>query len=458
MLSKSIGKVTAKSSTLSQNLESVTFNSIRKVLPDTTIRNACNQAGYGYRKRIITPIITVLHMIIAAIWPEDSFTASWQLLWASFSANSPSKAGKSPSRGTVSNARKRLPLKVWEKITARLSEQGQSCSESLDKWRNHRLVAVDGTCLTVPNSEELCDTFDLCKGDTGPKLYPLVRMVCVSIVETMMVIGYNVGGYRTDENALLKPMLKMLRKGDLLLADRHYAGSNLYWNYMENGLEYLTRAHQRLKISRLKRLWSYSENDFVALLKINENYRRKNPEMPKFIRARFIQVEARIRGKYQPVWLVTSLLDNDYPADEIAELYFKRWTIETLFGRFKVDLSADILRSQSSVGIYKEIAARVCASNIISTIMLEASIAENVDVSRISFIHTIRAIIAFAPALAMRPVEQLPAIYEAMLCEIAAHLVPLRPGRLEPRRLAHDPKNYPKLTTTRKLWRKQNAA
>ena len=172
MLSKSIGKVTTKTSNLSQNLESVTFNSIRKVLPDTTIRNACNQAGYGYRKRIITPIITVLHMIIAAIWPEDSFTESWQLLWASFSANSPSKAGKSPSRGTVSNARKRLPLKVWEKITARLSEQGQTYSENLDKWRDHRLVAVDGTCLTVPNSEELCDTFDLCKGDTGPKLYP----------------------------------------------------------------------------------------------------------------------------------------------------------------------------------------------------------------------------------------------------------------------------------------------
>ena len=280
----------------------------------------------------------------------------------------------------------------------------------------------------------------------------------MSIVETMVVIGYNVGGYRTDENALLKPMLKMLRKVDLLLADRHYAGSNLYWNYMENGLEYLTRAHQRLKISRLKRLWSYSENDFVALLKINENYRRKNSEMPKFIRARFIQVEARIRGKYQPVWLVTSLLDNDYPADEIAELYFKRWTIETLFGRFKVDLSADILRSQSSVGIYKEIAAKVCTSNIISTIMLEASIAQNVDTGRISFIHTIRAIIAFAPALAMRPIEQLPAIYEAMLREIAAHLVPSRPGRLEPRRLSHDPRNYPKLTTTRKLWRKQNAA
>jgi hypothetical protein len=237
MSNKSIGRTVRKTSSLSQNLESVTFNSVRKILPDKAIHNACCQVNCDYRNRLITPIIIVLHMIIAAIWPEDSFTASWQLSWASFAANFPSMAGKSSSRGTVSNARKRLPLEVWYKIVAWLSEQAQTHSEKFDKWRELRPVAVDGTCMTVPNTKELCDTFGLSKGNTGLRRYPLVRMVCVSIIETMVVICYNVGGYKTDENALLKPMLKMLRKGDLLLGDRHFAGSNLYWLYKENGLE-----------------------------------------------------------------------------------------------------------------------------------------------------------------------------------------------------------------------------
>ena len=90
--------------------------------------------------------------------------------------------------------------------------------------------------------------------------------------------------------------------------------------------------------------------------------------------------------------------------------------------------------------------------------MLEAGIANNVDVTRISFIHAVRAIIAFAPALAMQPTRRLPTIYQAMLCEIAAHLVPSRKGRLEPRKLAHDRRGYPKLKTTRKLWRMQHVA
>ena len=458
MSNKSIGKTVRKTSSLSRNIESVTFNSIRKILPDKAILDACDQVGHAYRNSLISPIVTALHMITAAIWPEDSFAASWHLLWAWFTANFTTKAGKSPSGGTVSNARKRLPLEVWHKIVAWLSEQGQTHSEKFDKWLGHRVVAVDGTCMTVPNTKELCDTFGLSKGSTGPRLYPLVRMVCISIVETMIVICYNIGGYKTDENALLKPMLKMLRKGDLLLADRHFAGSNLYWSYMENGLEYLTWKHQKLIVSRLKRLWCYNENDFVAKLKIGDIYRRRNPEMPKFIMARFIHVEARVRGKHQHVWLVTSLLDSKYPAKEIAGLYLKRWSIETLFRQFKTDLSADILRSKSVVAIHKEIAARICAINIVRTVMLEAAITNNVDVTRISFIHTVRAIIAFAPALAMQPARRLPAIYRAMLCEIAAHLVPLRKGRLEPRMLAHCLKKYPRLKTTRALWRSQNAA
>jgi hypothetical protein len=275
----------------------------------------------------------------------------------------------------------------------------------------------------------------------------------------MTVIDYRLGRYREDENSLLGGMLESLQKGDILVADRHYAGANLYWNYMENGLEYLTQLHQRQIVSRLKRLWSYCRDDFVAKLKIGDAYRRRNPLMPKYIDARFIRTQAYIRGKHKSIWLVTSLLDAvQYPADEIAGLYLKRWRIETLFGQLKVNCSVDILRSKTTEGARKEVAAGVCAINIVRIIMLEAAAAGQVDAMRISFLGAVRAIIAFAPALALRPPWQLPMIYEAMLAEIASHLVPERPGRLEPRKVTHETRGYPKLKTTRAQWRKQYAA
>ena len=459
MPNKSIGKEVEKTSNICSRFESVTFNSIRKALPDSVIVDACVKAGHRYRVRRITPVLTVLHMIAAAIWPEDSFVASWQLLWSSFIAAFPCLRRQSPSRGVVANARKRLPLAVWNKIVAWLCQQSQERSEPIARWRSHRVVAADGTCLTLPATEELCDTFGLSKGNDGLRRYPLARLVCLSLLETMTVINYRLGCYTEDENSLLAGMLESLRKGDILVADRHYAGANLYWNYMDNGLEYLTQLHQRQIVSRLKRLWSYGEDDFVAKLKIGDVYRRRNPAMPKYIAARFIRTRACIRGKYKTIWLVTSLLDAvQYPADEIAELYLKRWRIETLFGQLKVNFSADLLRSKTTDGVHKEVAARICAINIVRIIMLEAAAASRVDVMRISFVGAVRAIIAFAPALGLRSIWRLPMIYEAMLAEIASHLVPQRPGRLEPRKVTHDPRGYPKLKTTRAQWRKQYAA
>ncbi len=459
MSNKSIGKEVEETSNICSRFESVTFNSIRKALPDSVIIDVCTKVGHRYRVRRITPVLTVLHMIAAAIWPEDSFVASWQLLWSSFVAAFPCLRKQSPSRGVVAKARKRLPLAVWDKIVAWVCQQSQKHSEPIARWRSHRVVAADGTCLTLPATEELCDTFGLSKGNDGLRRYPLARLVCLSLLETMTVINYRLGCYTEDENSLLGGMLKSLQKGDILVADRHYAGANLYWNYMEHGLEYLTQLHQRQIVSRLKRLWSYGEDDFVARLKTGDVYRRKNPAMPKYIAARFIRAQACVRGKYKSIWLATSLLDAvQYPADEIAELYLKRWRIETLFGQLKVNCSADLLRSKTTDGVHKEVAARICALNIVRIIMLEAAATGQVDVMRISFVGAIRAIIAFAPALALRPVWQLPVIYEAMLAEIASHLVPERPGRLEPRKVTHDPRGYPKLKTTRAQWRKQYAA
>jgi len=200
MFNTGIGKVVVKTSKISSSLETVTFNSIRKVLPDRAIIEACRQADYDYRKRLITPIVTVLHMIIAAIWPEDSFVASWQLTWSSFAANCPSFVGRSPHGGTVAKARKRLPLKVWKNIVQWLCQQARENSEAVSYWRSHRIVSVDGTCLTVPDEPQLCKEFGISKGNYGDKKYPLTRLVCLCLSEAMTVIDYRLGGYRDDEN------------------------------------------------------------------------------------------------------------------------------------------------------------------------------------------------------------------------------------------------------------------
>jgi hypothetical protein len=444
---------------ISDKIEQVSFNSVRKVLPDTAIVQACQAVGYKYRERKITPIVTVLHMIMAAIWPEDSFNASWQVLWASLVSRFANLSGRSPSRGNVSQARARLPVKLWRFLFERICQKGQELSQGFDKWRGHRIVLLDGTCVSMPDMPELFREFGTPTGFHGKCRYPLARLVTLCIANTMTVLDYALGRYDQDENTLAQQMLKNLEKGDLLLADRHFAAAHFYFYYKSLGLEFLTRAHQCLKISRIKRIKSYGGNDFVGWLKINKNYRQKDPKLPAKIMVRFIKAAVRIRGKYKVVWLVTSLLDNKlYPASEIIRLYGKRWTIETLFKAVKINLSADVLRSLGPEGIRKEVAARLMAVNIVRVIMLEAAIENQVDPIRISFVSAVRAILMFAPALATEPIWKVPEIYKAMLREIASHLVPERPGRNEPRAVRRERKHYPSLRTTRQQWRKRYVA
>lgn len=444
---------------ISKKIEAITFNSIRKVLPDKAIEDACNAAGYRYRQRMITPIVTVLHMILAAIWPEESFAASWQVLWTSFSSMFAEHSGKSPSLGSVAKARYRLPMEMWKELFEWLSLQAQDLSQSFDKWRGHRIVLLDGSCVSMPDNPELFEEFGRPTGFHGKCRYPLARLVTLCLAGTMTVLDYALGRYDQDENYLAKPLLEKLQEGDLLLADRHFAAAHFYWYYKSIDLEFLTRVHQCLKMSRIKRIESYGANDFLGWLKINENYRKKDPRLPAKIMVRFIRTVVLDRCQRKTVWLVTSLLDNKlYPAEEIAFLYGKRWRIETLFREVKINLSADVLRSMCPQAIRKEVAARLVAVNIVRMIIIEAAIEKGVDPTRISFVQAVRVILMFAPALACEPIWKLPQIYKAMLVEIGANLVPERPGRNEPRVITRERKHYPKLKTTREQWRRTYAA
>ena len=459
MSSASFGISGQKAPTISEKIVASTLNAIQSLLPPSKIEQVCAEAHYAWRDRVLSPAVIVLHLILAALWPEESFNASWQVQWAAATGRYPELAGQSPSRGSLSKARARLPLAVWEKLFASISETAQAWGEAFAYWRGHRVVLLDGTCISMPDEPALVETFGVNTGYHGKGRYPLARVASLCLAGTMTVIAYALGGYRDSEWTLGLSILDKLRKGDLLVADRYFAAAHYYWRYQSLGLEFLTRTHQRLIVSRIKRVQSYRRNDFLGWLTINKQYRKKDRTLPEHLLVRFVQAAVRIRGKRQVIWLATSLLDaQEYPATEIVQWYGRRWRIETVFEQLKIRLSADVLRSHSADGIRKEFAARCLALNLVHSVILEAASLHHLDPMRISFAHAVRAILIFSPALACEPITRLPQIYRAMICEIAHHLVPERPGRIEPRAVRREHKHYPALKETRAEWRKCYAA
>ena len=176
-----------------QKLEQSTFNAIRNLLPDHVIQKTCREIGYDFRQRLMTPVVTVLHMVLAAIWPEESFQAGWQVLWAAASSQFTELAGDSPTRGKVCQARKRLPRELWQKLSGWISAKAQALSQSYACWKGHRVVLADGTCVSMPDEPELRREFGVNTGYHGQGKYPLARLVTLCLAQTMTVISYAAG-------------------------------------------------------------------------------------------------------------------------------------------------------------------------------------------------------------------------------------------------------------------------
>src|SRR5512136_1315399 len=159
MCNSTIGHTPATTAKIWDSLQSEGFHSVRNILSDDRVERACQAVGYRFRRRKITPVVTVLHMILSAFWPEESFNACWQVLWDTFVSWFPQFHGQSPSRRRVSEARGRLPLTLWRCLFQAISQQAQQRSEEYDSWKGHRVVLTDGTCVSMMRTPELVKAF-----------------------------------------------------------------------------------------------------------------------------------------------------------------------------------------------------------------------------------------------------------------------------------------------------------
>ncbi|MBI4777578.1 IS4 family transposase, partial [Candidatus Desantisbacteria bacterium] len=315
----------------------------------------------------------------AAISRDGSFQSAWQ------------NVGETGQSDSLSKARKRLPLKIWEKLHEWINKQIEEEFKEKSLWRGHRVIGVDGSCVSMEDEKELVEEFGRSSSKENDSRFPTARMVFGFTLNTMTVIGHRVGSYKTGENKLFSSLMLSFSAGDLIIGDRCYAGAKLYVGYIKAGLEFITRAHQRLKVELLKIVEVLGENDIIVELPIQIVYRRKDPSLPEVVSVRAIKTEATIRGKKESFWLITSLLDaKKYPKQEIILLYKKRWKVEGLIEEIKIWLSADILRSKTKGGIYKELYARVIAFNLIHWLILKAAKKHQKDPERISVSATLR--------------------------------------------------------------------
>jgi len=176
-------------------------------------------------------------------------------------------------------------------------------------------------------------------------------------------------------------------------------------------------------------------------------------QLPKKLLLRQIKVTVPYPGfRTRQFHIVTTLLDPiQYPAAELADLYFQRWDVELFFRDIKTTMGMEVLRCQRPEMIRKEILMHFIAYNCIRHLMFEAAKEACIPVRSVSFKGSLQALRNWEPHLNQAKVSKterfrlISDLYEAM----TDTPIRQRPWRSEPRCRKRRPKNYQLMTAPR---------
>ena len=96
------------------------------------------------------------------------------------------------------------------------------------------------------------------------------------------------------------------------------------------------------------------------------------------------------RGKSQEwLYLFTTL---DWPADQIIELYGRRWNIETDLRSLKRTVRLHHVTAKSTDMMEKELLVAIAAYNLVRAVMCLAAKRNNLDPRQLSFAHVLNVV------------------------------------------------------------------
>lgn len=364
-------------------------------------------------------------------------------------------AGKLPGSSNTSafcQARLRLPLRWLQTIFDGVGEWFARRDGEAAKWHGLRVLLLDGTGFSMPDSKKNQAVYPLASGQKPGCGFPAGKLAGLFCLHTGRLVSFVFGTWRIHDLTLARSLVKLLKPKDILVADRAYGSWSFLAALQNKDVDFLIRLHQGRKVKR-KKAGSWIET-WQRPQKPERETRKAWAAFPAELTVRIVAYRTQRRGfRSHLILVVTSLLDKvEYPDSELGKLYGRRWQIELHFRQIKVSLGLDVLRCVSPAMIERELWMHAIAYNLIRALMAEAATVHEVEITALSFKGTLTALQQLERAAFARS-KRTAQIRRALLARIAGDLVPRRPGRSEPRAKKRRPKNYPLLTKPRKLYR-----
>lgn len=367
-------------------------------VPSAWIGEVCRQARYFWRDRKLPPARTV-HLLLLQLLAGVSLAGLRRVAQIAASAQA------------IGKARMRLPVSVMIHLVEHVGtavDEGAGCL-----WHGLRVILADGTCCLVEDTPQLAGKYGRARNQRGvSRSYPVPKLLALLDWSSGMIRKIIALPAHRGERSGLKRLFGDLTAGDLVMGDRglvSFAHLALLAAAGLNGCFRLPRclvvdpkgrAHGRrtCHLGRQDWLVCWTPAQRPAWMTKTEW-----GAMPAELVLRQIAVKL-VRKGYRTTWswVITTLTDPvAYPAQEIAELYERRWQVEVDFRDLKTSLRMRKLSAKTLAGVRKELLAFVLLYNLVRRIMVAAAQKQGVTPDRISFIDAARWLLWSSPGEAL---------------------------------------------------------
>jgi hypothetical protein len=426
-------------------------------LTPEAIEAAARQAGHSWRKRVLDPATTLYLFIMQVLQGNTAVAHVVQF------------GGWSFTDSAYCQARKRLPLAVFHALLERIAATVRDATVGVSDWFGHRVWVLDGSGFSMPDTPELQRAFGQ-PGNQKPGCgFPVARWLALFDVATGMLLRSVTAPLRTHDMALAKDINDELKPGDVVLGDCGLCSYAHLAKLHVRGLHAVFRMHQRRIVDftpgraqapaqsqrtrapglpHSRWVLAHGNSDQVVIW-----YKPKSKpkwmtaeeyaELPDELMVRELRYRIDAPGyRTTEITLVTTLLDAaDYPAEALADLYYRRWQVELNFRHMKITMKMDVLRCETVDGVLKELAVFSLVYNLIRSAMAAAARLQGVAPERVSLVATVRWLVG-----------------DGEKDESVLRVNPERRGRVEPRVKKRRPKQYPLMNKPRSALRNQLAA
>jgi hypothetical protein len=354
---------------------------LKQHLDPAWIEEALTWAGTTTIRRRRLPAEQVVWLVIGmALYRREPIERVVQLLDLAL----PDRKDTLMAKSAVIQARQRLSQDALGYLFAVTAAEWSARSADSYRWRGLAVYGWDGTTLRVPDSSENREAFGGQSSHRGDSGYPQVRVVAAMALRSHILSAFRFADYHTGETTLARGLWDEMPDNSLVIFDRNFLVKKDFIRFEASGNKHwLSRSKSNTRWAVIEHL---GKDDDLVVLEVDE------PGFPTTWELRAIHYK---RKGFPRATLLTSLLDPEqYPAEELIELYHERWETELGHDEVKTHMldREEAIRSRSPEGVRQELWGIAIAYNLIRLEMERAAKEAGVPPTRISFMAALALI------------------------------------------------------------------